>query len=396
MGATLPTLTRFLTRDGSLSRAFGRLYAANTIGAIVGTLLAGLVLIELFGLSGALAVGAGCSAIAGIGGTLAVTRRPVQAVAPKPSEAEVEELVEAQERVGAQQSRRPTRTYQPSRPARPTRRQSDPARADGRVRLRPDVARLPGPVDAAARLGDGQHDVRVHGDPASCSSRPGDRGPAVQSPPARASRAPPGCWRSPRSWPARSSCSGCVACHRPSTGDRSAAADSRRSASWSFVAVPVVLLTTIVLGLSFPAASALLADDEAHTGRSAGTFLAVNTIGSITGSFVVPFVLIPLARLTTGGRPAGAGQRGRPAPTIALTSVDVRRVSPADHGARARRRGSRSSTAWVEPGHARSRRTRRDCRPSARRSSPPARTRSRRSRPGRSRSRPSCGSPARR
>ena len=60
-----------------------------------------------------------------------------------------------------------------------------------------------------------------------------------------------------------------------------------------FVSVPVVLLTTIVLGLSFPAASALLADDEARTGRNAGTFLAVNTIGSITGSFVVPFVLIP-------------------------------------------------------------------------------------------------------
>jgi spermidine synthase len=55
-----------------------------------------------------------------------------------------------------------------------------------------------------------------------------------------------------------------------------------------------VLLTTIVLGLSFPAASALLEDDRAHTGRSAGTFLAVNTIGSITGSFVVPFLLIPV------------------------------------------------------------------------------------------------------
>ena len=60
------------------------------------------------------------------------------------------------------------------------------------------------------------------------------------------------------------------------------------------VAVPVVLLTTIVLGLSFPAASALLEEDDAHTGRSAGTFLAVNTLGSISGSFVVPFLLIPL------------------------------------------------------------------------------------------------------
>ena len=37
MGATLPSLTRYLTQDGHLSTAFGRLYAANTIGAILGT-----------------------------------------------------------------------------------------------------------------------------------------------------------------------------------------------------------------------------------------------------------------------------------------------------------------------------------------------------------------------
>ena len=42
MGATLPTLTRQFARDVSLAGAFSRLYAANTIGAIVGTLLAGL------------------------------------------------------------------------------------------------------------------------------------------------------------------------------------------------------------------------------------------------------------------------------------------------------------------------------------------------------------------
>src|SRR5262245_49003092 len=66
MGATLPTLTRYLMGDGQLSAAFGRLYAANTIGAIIGTVAAGLVLIELLGLTGALAVGAACSGIAGL------------------------------------------------------------------------------------------------------------------------------------------------------------------------------------------------------------------------------------------------------------------------------------------------------------------------------------------
>jgi spermidine synthase len=66
MGATFPALVRHFARSAALSQAFGRLYAANTIGAVVGTLLAGLALIELFGLSGALRVGAVCSGIAGL------------------------------------------------------------------------------------------------------------------------------------------------------------------------------------------------------------------------------------------------------------------------------------------------------------------------------------------
>ena len=62
MGATLPTLTRFLTQGrGGFAGAFQRLYAANTVGAIAGTAIAGFVLIELFGLTGALIVGAICS-----------------------------------------------------------------------------------------------------------------------------------------------------------------------------------------------------------------------------------------------------------------------------------------------------------------------------------------------
>lgn len=66
MGATLPTLTRYLTRDPArLSVAFGRLYAANTAGAILGTVVAGFILIELLGLSATLLVGAACSAVSG-------------------------------------------------------------------------------------------------------------------------------------------------------------------------------------------------------------------------------------------------------------------------------------------------------------------------------------------
>jgi spermidine synthase len=58
-------------------------------------------------------------------------------------------------------------------------------------------------------------------------------------------------------------------------------------------AVLVVLPVTIVLGLSFPAASALLSDDPNHAGSESGSLVAVNTVGAIAASVLIPFVLIP-------------------------------------------------------------------------------------------------------
>ena len=56
----------------------------------------------------------------------------------------------------------------------------------------------------------------------------------------------------------------------------------------------VVLPVTIVLGMSFPAASALLADDARHAGSESGSLLAVNTVGAIAASVLIPFLLIPI------------------------------------------------------------------------------------------------------
>ncbi len=51
MGMTLPLLTRYLVRNLDEAGArLGELYAANTVGAMAGTLLGGFVLIELLGL----------------------------------------------------------------------------------------------------------------------------------------------------------------------------------------------------------------------------------------------------------------------------------------------------------------------------------------------------------
>jgi spermidine synthase len=56
----------------------------------------------------------------------------------------------------------------------------------------------------------------------------------------------------------------------------------------------VVVPATLVMGVAFPASSALLSGDRGRIAASAGTLLAVNTAGAIAGSFVVPFALIPL------------------------------------------------------------------------------------------------------
>lgn len=92
MGATLPILTRHLSKDSSeLSSAFSRLYAYNTIGGILGTIAAGLVLIELLGLTGTLLIGAATSATAGIAALLLDRgRQPLPAPRPAslPREAE--------------------------------------------------------------------------------------------------------------------------------------------------------------------------------------------------------------------------------------------------------------------------------------------------------------------
>ncbi len=61
----------------------------------------------------------------------------------------------------------------------------------------------------------------------------------------------------------------------------------------------VVLPVTFVLGLAFPAASALLPEGAERAGTSAGALIGVNTTGAIVGSLVIPFLLVP-----TVGSPA--------------------------------------------------------------------------------------------
>jgi spermidine synthase len=66
MGATIPLLARFLSPDGTgAGGRVGFLYALNTLGAVVGTVLAGFVFIRFLGVQGTVALAVAINVIAG-------------------------------------------------------------------------------------------------------------------------------------------------------------------------------------------------------------------------------------------------------------------------------------------------------------------------------------------
>lgn len=65
-GMTLPLMTRMLLRGGAGERAIGRVYAANTLGSILGAAATGLVLLPTLGLRGALLAGGALDMLLGL------------------------------------------------------------------------------------------------------------------------------------------------------------------------------------------------------------------------------------------------------------------------------------------------------------------------------------------
>lgn len=85
MGGTLPVLVRALTpAQGQLAEAGGRLYAANTAGAILGTLLAAFVLLPQLGVTGSALAAATLNLLAALGAWLARRRDEHLPVQPQP------------------------------------------------------------------------------------------------------------------------------------------------------------------------------------------------------------------------------------------------------------------------------------------------------------------------
>src|SRR5580698_221084 len=78
MGTTLPVLTRHLVRsDPDVGERIARLYGLNTLGAVVGTVVSGFLLIELIGLRETTYVAVGLNVLAGIGALLISRGRSV-------------------------------------------------------------------------------------------------------------------------------------------------------------------------------------------------------------------------------------------------------------------------------------------------------------------------------
>jgi len=78
MGLTLPLLTRHMVTSMTTAGArMGQLYSANTLGAMAGTLLSGIVLIELLGLSATANVAVGFNVLAGSVALALAARAPI-------------------------------------------------------------------------------------------------------------------------------------------------------------------------------------------------------------------------------------------------------------------------------------------------------------------------------
>ncbi len=282
MGATLPTLTRYLSGDQHLSRAFSRLYAANTFGAILGTIAAGFFLIELLGLTTTLLVGAACSGIAGVVALLIDRARsaaeaevgPAPAVAtPTPAAFDMPAIVDPPER------------------ARPT------ARAHPGLAL--TVAFVSGLTSLAYQtlwnrlLSSGTGNSTyvfssiltifliglVLGATTYAIVRPRITKPILFL-------------AVTQLVVALITVGGLIlVIAQPYALEPSKALETL----WAILrpAVLVILPATFVMGLSFPASSSLLADDPKKVATYSGRLLAVNTTGAIVGTFAVPFLLIP-------------------------------------------------------------------------------------------------------
>jgi spermidine synthase len=276
MGATFPSLVRHFARDAALGAAFGRLYSANTLGAVVGTVAAGFFLIELFGLQGALRVGALCSAVAGVIAIILARGDATQVPEAAPAPGATTTPAPAARANSVRDGTRRTWIWLPLLVAFASGLTSLGYQVTWTRLLSSGTGSLTyvfttilalfligialGAALFSVLRGRIKDPIRVLGWSQFVVATLGVLGlTSIIS--------------------------------QPRSFDPSQPLESIGVLVLS--AVVVVLPVTIVMGLAFPTASELLRDDDATAGKESGSLLAVNTFGAILGSLLIPFVLMP-------------------------------------------------------------------------------------------------------
>jgi spermidine synthase len=284
MGATLPTLTRFLAQGvRGIAGAFQRLYTANTLGAIIGTAMAGFVLIEMLGLTGALAVGAACSGTAGLV-ALILDRRSGESQGA--SEAVTADVVPVEPVPAA-----PEKVRGPAaEPVAHRRRLAlTLAFVSGLTSLGYQVTwnRLLGAGTGSSTYVFTTILILFLIGIALGAGLLGTLRGRVRSTLALIAVA--------QVLTAAFALAGAVILASPSDPFYGATADFVKSLGrFAGQTTFIVLPATLAMGITFPATAALLGDETGSEGSATGSLLAVNTAGSLVATFVLPFFVIPM------------------------------------------------------------------------------------------------------
>ncbi len=267
MGATLPTLSRYLVRDhNTLGTEFGSLYTVNTFGAILGTVAAGIFLIELIGLQETMLVGVACSATAGLAAfALSLRHQPASTVAtagePGPSA-----VAAARSAIGA-----------------------------GAASIsRPKLALAVAFVSGLTSLGYQNLWTRILSSGTGSSSYVFTcilaifltgiaLGAFVFSRFLSRTRHPVALL-------------GAAEIALAFVVLAGLGVETKYLVSWSFLRELIVVVAppALIMGVVFPMSSMLVSESDERVGTSTGLLLGANTVGALCGTFVVPFVLMPV------------------------------------------------------------------------------------------------------
>ncbi len=276
MGATLPTLSRYLVRDHHMmGHEFGSLYTVNTLGAIIGTLASGLVLIELLGLTETLLVGVCFSGLAGLT-ALALSFRTRSA-----------DSTVAVEAVAA-----------PAAPVAPLETVRTAVEAVAARTARPRLALMLAFVSGLTSLGYQNLWTRILSSGTGGSSYIFTAILALFLTGITVGAFVYARFLSRTKHPVALLGVAELALAVIVLGGLGFETKFFANMSFNRDLLIVVLPATLVMGVVFPMTSMLATDSDDRVGTSAGMLLGANTLGAIIGTFIVPFFLMPA--LTSG------------------------------------------------------------------------------------------------